>query len=476
MRRRTVPGRVSLTEIVREAVASVSGMPGRSLLTLASTLIGIASLVALIGIASLVALMGIAQTAAGQINVGFSLLQTTLVSVRMDPEQMTDADPMGFPDDATAAVTALNGVQSAALYWQLDADALDLDVRTRTSTQNLADSLAVYAADAGVDDLASSVRADGTGFTDYLVASGSRTAILGERAAEKLGVDDLRVPTTLSINGEHFTVIGVLGASESVPQLNTAIIIPSQTALTLFGQPTTQHPAHMTIRTDVGAADLIARQVRYALRPDAPSLFIVTAPQDWSRATGGVEDSVSGLLLAVAVVILVIGQRSVPIVSLTLALTFGLYSLVKKDVAARVDPLAGMAIETAAVSPILLGYYAYLAATSSTSFHTIASSDGSEVSWVIHLALLLGAGALTMIPLIMFASAARGLTLGTMGFLQYLGPTLQLLVAVFIFHETVPTFRWIAMGVVWVALSCLSADWLLSSVRAKRLARAGHQD
>ncbi len=175
----------------------------------------------------------------------------------------------------------------------------------------------------------------------------------------------------------------------------------------------------------------------------------------------------------VAVIILVIGQRSVPIVSLTLALTFGLYSLVKKDVAARVDPLAGMAIETAAVSPILLGYYAYLAATSSTSFHTIASSDDSGVSWVVHLALLVGAGALTMIPLIMFASAARGLTLGTMGFLQYLGPTLQLLVAVFIFHETVPTFRWIAMGVVWVALSCLSADWLLSSVRAKRLAHAG---
>ena len=176
-----------------------------------------------------------------------------------------------------------------------------------------------------------------------------------------------------------------------------------------------------------------------------------------------------------AVVILVVGQRSVPIVSLTLALTFGLYSLVKKDVAARVDPLAGMAIETAAVSPVLLGYYAYLAATSSTSFHTIAT-DQAGVSWPLHLALLVGAGALTMIPLTMFASAARGLTLGTMGFLQYLGPTLQLLVAVFIFHESVPTFRWIAMGVVWVALACLSADWLLSSVRAKRLARAAHRD
>ena len=174
---------------------------------------------------------------------------------------------------------------------------------------------------------------------------------------------------------------------------------------------------------------------------------------------------------ALAVLILVVGQRSVPITSLTLALTFGLYSLVKKDVAARVDPLAGMAIETAAVSPLLLGYYAYLAATSSTSFHTIASSDEAGASWVVHLALLVGAGALTMIPLIMFASAARGLTLGTMGFLQYLGPTLQLLVAVFIFHESVPMIRWIAMGIVWVALACLSADWALTSIRARRLAR-----
>ena len=174
---------------------------------------------------------------------------------------------------------------------------------------------------------------------------------------------------------------------------------------------------------------------------------------------------------ALAVLILIVGQRSVPITSLTLALTFGLYSLVKKDVAARVDPLAGMVIETAAVSPLLLAYYAYLAATSATSFHALASTTEAGVSWGAHLALLVGAGALTMIPLSMFAAAARGLTLGTMGFLQYLGPTLQLLVAVFIFGEEVPLIRWVAMGVVWLALACLSADWALSAIRARRLAR-----
>lgn len=72
----------------------------------------------------------------------------------------------------------------------------------------------------------------------------------------------------------------------------------------------------------------------------------------------------------------------------------------------------------------------------------------------------------------MFASAARGLTLGTMGFLQYLGPTLQLFVALFIFGENVPTIRWVAMGVVWLALGCLSGDWALTSLRARRLARS----
>nr|WP_300339031.1 ABC transporter permease [Actinomyces sp.] len=220
-------------------------------------------------------------------------------------------------EDATSAVTALRGVESATLYWQLDADALGLDVRIATSTQNLADSLAVYAADAGVDDLASPVRPDGTGFTDFLVSSGAHSALLGERAAEKLSIDDLRLPATISINGERFTVVGVLGRSEAVPQLNTAIIIPTRTALEVFGQPTPQHPAHMTVRTDVGAADLIARQVRYALRPDAPALFTVTAPQDWSRATDGVEDSVSGLLLAVAVAILVISALAIGIATMS---------------------------------------------------------------------------------------------------------------------------------------------------------------
>ena len=175
---------------------------------------------------------------------------------------------------------------------------------------------------------------------------------------------------------------------------------------------------------------------------------------------------------ALAVAILVIGQGRLPWLSLTLALSFGLYSLVKKDVAATVDPLAGMAVETAAVAPFLLAYLGVLAYKGSTSFHAIGAARAAgeaTVSWPVHLALLIGAGLITVIPLIMFATAARGLPLATLGFIQYLSPVLQMAVGILAFHEAVEATRWIATGVVWVALVLLTADVAVASRRRKRL-------
>ncbi|WP_442984249.1 EamA family transporter RarD [Schaalia sp. ZJ405] len=177
---------------------------------------------------------------------------------------------------------------------------------------------------------------------------------------------------------------------------------------------------------------------------------------------------------AVAVVILIVGQGRLPWLSLTLALSFGFYSLVKKDVAPRVDPLAGMAVETAAVTPFLLAYYGYLASTRSTSFHVLAAQSASgqaQIHPVAHLALLVGAGCITMIPLIMFASAARGISLGMIGFIQYLSPVVQLLIGVLLFHEHMELTRWIATGVVWVALAFLTTDMVITATRQKHLRR-----
>lgn len=172
---------------------------------------------------------------------------------------------------------------------------------------------------------------------------------------------------------------------------------------------------------------------------------------------------------AVAVVVLIVGLGRLPWVSLVLAVSFGLYALVKKKVAAKVPPLEGMAVETATVTPLLLGYYAYLTFTGATSFHVLSQSEpaGSKM-WVWHLLLLVGAGVVTMVPLLLFARAARGLSLAILGLIQYIAPIMQLLIGILVFHEQMEPARWVATGIIWVALLILSADWIRQIARGRR--------
>lgn len=174
------------------------------------------------------------------------------------------------------------------------------------------------------------------------------------------------------------------------------------------------------------------------------------------------------VLGVIAVAVIIVGLGRLPWISLALPASFGLYSLVKKQVALKVRPLDGMTIETAVVIPILLGYYIYLAAHQATSFHGLARLGDGAMAWQLHLALLIGSGILTVIPLITFAKASQGLPLGLLGFLQYISPSIQLIIGVCIFHEHMEPTRWIATGIVWVALALLSVDGLLKVRRSKQ--------
>lgn len=172
---------------------------------------------------------------------------------------------------------------------------------------------------------------------------------------------------------------------------------------------------------------------------------------------------------ASAVVVLVVGLGRLPWVSLVLAFSFGFYGLVKKRVANRVPPLEGMVVETAAVTPPLLVYYCYLAATGATSFHVLATDPAADSNaWIWHLLLLIGAGVLTAIPLLLFARASRGLPLGVMGLIQYIGPCLQLIIGILVFHEPMEPARWIGTAIIWLALVVMSADWIGQVVKGRR--------
>lgn len=136
-----------------------------------------------------------------------------------------------------------------------------------------------------------------------------------------------------------------------------------------------------------------------------------------------------------------------PWIALALAITFSLYGFVRKVV--QVDSLAGLGSETLLLLPLGLGYLLWCeAAGSGVLAHT---------NWFTNLLLVLS-GPITAVPLVLFAFGARRIPYSTVGLLQYIGPTLQLLLGVFIFHEPFSGPRVIGFALIWSALAIYAID------------------
>jgi chloramphenicol-sensitive protein RarD len=163
---------------------------------------------------------------------------------------------------------------------------------------------------------------------------------------------------------------------------------------------------------------------------------------------------------AVAVLVLAINYGAFPWIALTLAFSFGLYGLIKKRVGGTVDALSGLTIETMWLAPIAV---AQLIGVGLTTGLTIGSvSTGQTIAMVC-------VGAVTAVPLLLFAAAARRIPLTYIGLTQFLAPILQFLFGIFVAHEAMPLARWVGFAIVWVALVVLIVDMLRSS-RADRRA------
>lgn len=149
----------------------------------------------------------------------------------------------------------------------------------------------------------------------------------------------------------------------------------------------------------------------------------------------------------VGVIVLTVQLGRVPWISLVLAGSFGLYGLLRKT--ARVDSLVGSTIETTLMLPLALVWLVWLAAQ--------GGGELGRVGAVEHL-LLISTGVITAGPLLLFTSAARRLPLATVGFLQYLAPTGQFLLAVFVFGEPFARAQLLAFGFIWIGLLVFSLD------------------
>lgn len=151
-------------------------------------------------------------------------------------------------------------------------------------------------------------------------------------------------------------------------------------------------------------------------------------------------------IAALAVGGLTVAQGSLPWVSLVLALSFGLYGLVRKKV--DVGAVDGLAIETGLASPVAFAYLLYL----EPSFGHLAHATPRTAFF------LLGAGVATSLPLLGFAGAARRLRYTTLGMVQYLAPTLQLACAVLLYDEPLSLERGLAFLLIWFAIGTYVSD------------------
>ena len=144
-----------------------------------------------------------------------------------------------------------------------------------------------------------------------------------------------------------------------------------------------------------------------------------------------------------------------PFIPILLAGTFGFYALLRRQI--KIDSIHGLTIETLILAPIAFTYIVNLSMNAKLTFLTN-----------INLSILLCfAGVITSIPLLLYVAGAKLLPLSKVGFFQYISPTLQLLIAVFIFKENINSTKILSFSLVWIALLfyIMNSIWLINKNR-----------
>jgi chloramphenicol-sensitive protein RarD len=162
---------------------------------------------------------------------------------------------------------------------------------------------------------------------------------------------------------------------------------------------------------------------------------------------------VSIVLATTGVVQLTFAYGALPWIAFGLAASFGSYGLAKKK--APLDAVEGLTLETAILAPLAILYLVFLHRAGEGAF--LRSGTTSD-------ALMIGGGVVTTVPLLLFAAAVRTVPLSVIGILQYIGPTLQFLLGVFVYHEPFSRSQLIGFSIVWAALVIYAGDGL----RARR--------
>jgi len=299
--------RLPLSALIAEAIATMVQRPGRAILTVLGTVLGIGALVAVVGLTA---------TASGQISERFTVLSATEVVV----EQVESAGAeytggpayQAFPDDSSDRMAALNGVRRAGVWWPVDptqgrggntgVSALPPGTHNATAPEDVA----VLAVAPGAIEASRPHYSQGRGYDTFHDSRGEHVAVIGSSVAHRLGISRLDGLPAIFVDDHPFTVIGILDDVDRNAEFLTSVLIPAGTADVLWGPPEGAATT-MIVETDIGAAQIVGSQAALALRPDNPELFHVVVPPDPTSLKDDVNTDLNALFLALAGVSLLIG-------------------------------------------------------------------------------------------------------------------------------------------------------------------------
>lgn len=307
-RKGAVAHRLSPRDLISEAASGMLARPGRAVLTSLGTVIGITVFVSTLGLAS---------TAAGQISARFDAMTATEVTVtdQTNVADLPNGVAPGFTDSSEEAALQVNGVNAVGMHYVPDLQ--ESGGETVQGSLLPPGPARAEAAGVSVDVLAVTPGyfravhahlAEGRVFDGFHQHNAEPVAVLGRAAAHRLGLDSVEHQPTVFVGRHPFTVIGIVEEVERLPSTMASVMVPERTAVQTWGAPEAgSGEVSMIVDTEMGAAQQVGAEIRTALRPDHPSALQAQVPPDPRTLRDGIDNDLTGLFMALAVVCLGVG-------------------------------------------------------------------------------------------------------------------------------------------------------------------------
>ena len=291
--------RFSFIDLLIEATSDLGTRPGRLLMTLAGTVLGIGALVAT---------LGFAQTTAGQLARQFDAFAATQIVASPAQAQNADGNSVAtasLPWDAVERMERLAGIEQAALVTEVKLrDGTVTAVPVNDPSAPLSAPPRVFAASAGlVETLEGTVR-HGRLFDVGHDQRHDRVAVLGNRLADRLGITRVDSQPSIFIDGLPYAVVGVFSDVQQRSELLESVVISTGAARADFGLSA---PGEIQARIVIGAGPQVADQAALSLSPDAPERIDVVAPKGQSQLAGNIQADVNLIFVVLSVVVLLAG-------------------------------------------------------------------------------------------------------------------------------------------------------------------------